>query len=93
MDRDCAVGQVCFCGRQFTQPGALKNHQKTCKKSKTRLLNALAKVKEYIASRKRTAEKPEDCENLESGDVLADVGVEVNVLCWACHQCAHVGVV
>ena|ERR1700723_2266581 len=51
MDRDSAFGQVCFCGRQFTQPAALRNHRKTCKKSKNRLSIALAKAKKYVASR------------------------------------------
>jgi Plavaka transposase len=53
MDRGSSFGQVCSCGREFTQPGSLRNHQKTCKKSKKRLTIALAKAKELIAGRKR----------------------------------------
>lgn len=36
----------CCCGRGFLQPNAFSNHQKSCKKSKTRLASALDSAKE-----------------------------------------------
>jgi len=45
-----AFSVVCSCGREFTKPGALKNHQNFCVKRKKRLSNALAKAKELAAT-------------------------------------------
>lgn len=36
----------CCCGRGFLQPNAFSKHQKSCKKSKTRLSSALDSAKE-----------------------------------------------
>ena len=43
----------CVCGRTFSQPYALTNHQRACKKRKSRLSSALAKAKEFWVNRKR----------------------------------------
>ena len=42
----------CHCGRAFTQPAALKNHQNSCKTNKSHLLAALKKAKEAYAAEK-----------------------------------------
>jgi hypothetical protein len=55
MDRDSAFSQTCYCGRTFPHSGALKVHQKSCKKSKNRLSGALARAKQAIASKTRRA--------------------------------------
>ncbi|KAG1884432.1 hypothetical protein F4604DRAFT_1919636 [Suillus subluteus] len=44
---------VCTCGRSFAQLNAYANHQRTCKKRKKYLLNALSKAKELWTMRKR----------------------------------------
>ncbi|KAG2045967.1 hypothetical protein BDR06DRAFT_1040545 [Suillus hirtellus] len=44
---------VCTCGRGFSQLNAYANHQRTCKKRKKHLSNALAKAKEIWTARKR----------------------------------------
>lgn len=31
----------CYCGKSFSQPGALSNHTRTCERSKKRLSSAL----------------------------------------------------
>ncbi|KAG2741806.1 hypothetical protein P692DRAFT_201726163 [Suillus brevipes Sb2] len=43
----------CTCGRSFAQLNAYANHQRTCKKRKKHLSNALAKAKELWTTRKR----------------------------------------
>jgi len=48
-----AFSQKCSCGRVFLHAGAFKNHQNTCKKSKSHLSSALAKAKEILSSKKR----------------------------------------
>jgi hypothetical protein len=53
MDRDSAFSQTCYCGRSFTNLAAFSNHQRTCKKSKKRLTDALRQAKESIADRNR----------------------------------------
>lgn len=44
---------VCTCGRSFAQLNAYANHQRTCKKRKKHLSDALAKAKEIWTTRKR----------------------------------------
>jgi hypothetical protein len=48
-----AFSERCVCGRTFSQPYALTNHQRTCKKRKSRLSSALAKAKDLWVNRKR----------------------------------------
>jgi len=55
--------QTCFCGRLFTHLGTFSDHQKTCKKSKQKLTNALRKARESIAARG----KPPDASGSGSG--------------------------
>jgi hypothetical protein len=57
---------VCTCGRGFAQLNAYGNHQRTCKKRKKHLSNALAKAKELWTARKRPRREEE-----EEGDELA----------------------
>jgi hypothetical protein len=45
--------QPCTCGRSFSQPSALKYHQRSCSKAKKRLCGALVKAKEAWSDRKR----------------------------------------
>jgi hypothetical protein len=71
MERGSPFSQVCSCGKECTTPGSLRNHQKTCKKSKKRLSNALAKAKELIATRKQNEDPPEPIavhENVSTGE-------------------------
>ena len=44
---------TCLCGREFFQVSALKNHQRSCQRSKKRLSSALAKAKDVWTSKKR----------------------------------------
>lgn len=44
---------ICQCGRSFSQHGALHYHQRSCAKTKKRLVGALAKAKEAWSSRKK----------------------------------------
>jgi hypothetical protein len=44
---------TCLCGRQFFQVSALKNHQRSCQRSKKRLSSALAKAKDVWTIKKR----------------------------------------
>jgi hypothetical protein len=55
--------------------GALKNHQRNCKRSKKRLIGALAKAKEVWISRKRRhLEDVEDSVNARSSVPTSTVG-------------------
>jgi hypothetical protein len=54
-----AFSQICSCGRTFSQVGAFKNHQNSCKKNKKRFSAVLAKAKEAVAARKRKASIPD----------------------------------
>jgi hypothetical protein len=47
-----AASYDCSCGRTFTQPSALKNHQNSCRTTKSRLSAALSKAKEVYAAEK-----------------------------------------
>jgi hypothetical protein len=51
--RDTTFKEICSCGRTFYFPGALKNHQRTCAKTKKRLASALGKARDLWTSRKR----------------------------------------
>jgi len=63
----------CICGRSFSQPGALKYHRRSCKKTKTCLEGALSKAKgAWITRKKRRIEGPEERPN----DVLDSGGSE-----------------
>jgi hypothetical protein len=86
MDRESPFGQVCFCGRQFTQRSALTNHQKTCKKTKTRLSKALAKAKEYAASKKLGKAITAANVAQDGPDVLHEL-VEVRHTTFICFPC------
>jgi len=44
--------ETCTCGRIFTTPGAMKNHQNSCTTSKKRLSAVLANAKELFAVQK-----------------------------------------
>jgi hypothetical protein len=50
---------VCTCGRGFAQLNAYGNHQRTCKKRKKHLSNALVKAKELWTARKRPRREKE----------------------------------
>jgi len=50
---DTTFKETCSCGRTFYFPGALKNHQRSCTKTKKRLASALGKAKDLWTSRKR----------------------------------------
>jgi hypothetical protein len=58
MDRGSPFGQSCSCqcGKRFSTLTAFGNHQNACKKSKKRLSDAVAKVKNVLANRKRKAQ-------------------------------------
>jgi len=74
MDRGSAFGHVCSCGRQFTQPGHLKTHQKACRRSRQRLSTALAKAKAHVAIRnlvEASLEPPVEPANVDN-DILPD---------------------
>jgi hypothetical protein len=43
----------CICGRTFSQPYALTNHQRTCQKTKKRLSSALSKAQDLWVNRKK----------------------------------------
>jgi hypothetical protein len=45
--------ETCHCGRVFSQTYAFTNHERTCKKSKKRLSDALAKAKQIYQAKKR----------------------------------------
>jgi hypothetical protein len=54
------VNNSCLCGRSFVTSGALAKHRHSCKKSKTRLCDALSKAKDIWQHRKkRRIETPE----------------------------------
>lgn len=44
----------CYCGKSFSQPGALSNHTRTCQKSNKRLSSALASAKNSWEVRQNT---------------------------------------
>ena len=61
---DCAEAIQCSCGRGFPQLSAYTNHQRTCKKRKRHLSNALAKAKLAWGNRKK----------LHTGDTAGEHG-------------------
>jgi hypothetical protein len=53
MDLPPAWTQTCVCGRAFSVPQAYTFHQRSCQRTKKRLLGALEKVKDVLQARKR----------------------------------------
>jgi hypothetical protein len=53
MDLPPAWSQTCVCGRAFSLPQAYTFHQRSCQRTKKRLLGALEKVKDILQARKR----------------------------------------
>jgi hypothetical protein len=73
---------ICVCGRSFSQPGALSYHQRSCKKTKTRLAGALLKAKDAWAVRKRRRlEVSEDVGSTSVAEAHA-VELEVHISLW-----------
>ena len=48
-----AWSQTCVCGRAFSVPQAYTFHQRSCQRTKKRLLGALEKSKDILQARKR----------------------------------------
>ncbi|KAG2056121.1 hypothetical protein BDR06DRAFT_981565 [Suillus hirtellus] len=57
---------ICKCGRSFAQLNAYANHQRTCRKRKKYLSNALVKAKEVWTARKRPCREDERDETAPS---------------------------
>ena len=53
MDLPPAWSQACVCGRAFSLPQAYTFHQRSCQRTKKRLLGALEKAKDILQARKR----------------------------------------
>jgi hypothetical protein len=53
MDSPPAWSQTCVCGRAFSAPQAHTFHQRSCQRTKKRLLGALEKAKDILQARKR----------------------------------------
>ena len=53
MDLPPTWSQTCVCGRAFSVPQAYTFHQRSCQRTKKRLLGALEKVKDILQARKR----------------------------------------
>ena len=53
MDLRPAWSQTCVCGRAFSLPQAYTFHQRSCQRTKKRLLGALEKAKDILQARKR----------------------------------------
>ena len=53
MDLPPAWSQTCVCGRAFSLPQAYTFHQRSCQRTKKRLLGALEKAKDILQARKR----------------------------------------
>jgi hypothetical protein len=53
MDLPPAWSQTCVCGRAFSLPQAYTFHQRSCQRTKKRLLGALEKAKGILQARKR----------------------------------------
>jgi hypothetical protein len=91
MDLNPEPYQTCSCGRTFSQPGPFIYHQRSCSKSKKRLVGALALAKEAWVNHKRKRAETLDHERSDDhpqvglgtgaesgGDVnLVDTGVRV----------------
>ena len=52
MDLPPAWSQACVCGRAFSLPQAYTFHQRSCQRTKKRLLGALEKAKDILQARK-----------------------------------------
>ncbi|KIK32218.1 hypothetical protein CY34DRAFT_111051, partial [Suillus luteus UH-Slu-Lm8-n1] len=61
----------CTCGRSFAQLNAYANHQRTCKKRKKHLSNALSKAKELWSTKKRLCREEDKCDKLLAGSTLS----------------------
>ena len=53
MDLPPAWSQTCVCGRTFSLPQAYAFHQRSCQRTKKRLVGALEKAKYILQARKR----------------------------------------
>jgi hypothetical protein len=53
MDLPPAWSQTCICGRAFSLPQAYTFHQRSCQKTKKRLLGALEKARDILQARKK----------------------------------------
>jgi hypothetical protein len=53
MDLPPAWSQTCVCGRTFSLPQAYAFHQRSCQRTKKRLLGALEKARDVLQARKR----------------------------------------
>ena len=53
MDLPPAWSQACVCGRAFSLPQAYTFHQRSCQRTKKRLLGALEKAKDILQASKR----------------------------------------
>jgi hypothetical protein len=53
MDLPPAWSQTCVCGRAFSLPQAYTFHQRSCQRTKKRLLGALEKAKDILQAKKR----------------------------------------
>jgi hypothetical protein len=53
MDLPPSWSQTCVCGRAFSLPQAYTFHQRSCQRTKKRLLGALEKAKDILQARKR----------------------------------------
>lgn len=60
---------LCICGRSFSQAGGLKNHQRSCSRSKKCLTSALAKAKEVWRPQKKRR-----LQDLSNGSQLLHAG-------------------
>ncbi|KAG2119855.1 uncharacterized protein F5147DRAFT_647723 [Suillus discolor] len=71
-----ASGCQCTCGRSFAQLNVYANHQRTCRKQKKYLSNALAKAKEVWTTRKKL------CREGEQDGLAAPPIIDHNVETW-----------
>jgi len=53
MDLPPAWSQTCVCGRTFSLPQTYTYHQRSCQRTKKRLLCALEKAKDFLQANKR----------------------------------------
>jgi hypothetical protein len=60
----------CTCGRSFTQLNVYVNHQRTCKRWKKHLPNALSKAKELWTTKKRLCREEDKCDKI-AGSTLS----------------------
>lgn len=70
---------LCPCGKSFIASGPLKNHQKSCNKAKSRLLEALEKAKESWRPKKRRRLEDLEASNLALATGPADIVEDINI--------------